>query len=517
VKVAVRTDVSTRIGTGHLVRCLTLADGLRRAGAEVRFVSRQHDVPVAGRIHEAGFELIELPAAAAGVATADGDYAAWLGVTQQRDAAETLRALGDQEVDLLVVDHYGLDARWESRLTEVCGAVLVIDDLADRPHAAEVVLDQNLRADGAFAYTSLVPDRCRVLSGPGYALLREEYVQARRPWVGRDGAGRVLVTLGGVDDLDLIRVIADGLGQLEQPPGAVDLVVADPGRVRAVLGRLAARLPLRLHGPQPHLADLMSHADLAVGAGGSTTWERLCVGLPSVVTSRAANQRRGTRELAALGAIIDLGDAAALTPALVRDAVAELAASQSKRRRLHELGQALVDGHGCERAVEAVCPTAASALTLREAESDDRRPLWMWANDRTVRAQSLHPDPIRWDAHLAWFQQLQDDPDRWLLILEAAGLPVGQLRLDFDLHGTRATVNYSLDACVRGRGWGRQIIELGLDWLCRNVAARPLEVAAVVRVDNTASARVFQRLGFDRQASTQDGHDVFRYTRTLES
>jgi UDP-2,4-diacetamido-2,4,6-trideoxy-beta-L-altropyranose hydrolase len=515
VKVAFRTDASTRIGTGHLVRCLTLADGLRRSGADVLFVSRPHDVPIAERIRTAGFALVELPPTASAATMADGDYKAWLGVTQQKDAEESLQALRSEDVDLLIVDHYGLDSTWELRLAEVCRSMLVIDDLADRPHTADVLLDQNLRPDGAFAYASLVPDTCRVLSGPGYALVRDDYVRARRPWRERDGAGRVLVTLGGVDDPALMRVIIEGLRQLEMQLETVDLVVADPDLLRDALGSLATGLPLRIHGPQPHLAGLMPQADLAVGAGGSTTWERLCVGVPSLVTSRAANQRRGTRELAALGALIDLGDAAALTPAVVRDAVAALSASGDQRRQLHELGQALVDGHGRERVVEAVHPTVPSALTLREVADDDRGLLWMWANDRTVRAQSLHREAISWASHVTWFQHVQDDPNIRLLILEAAGLAVGQLR--FELDGSRATVNYSLDACVRGRGWGRQIMELGLDWLRCNVATRPLDLVAVVRVDNLPSAKVFERLRFGHQVSTEDGQEVYRFTHTLES
>jgi UDP-2,4-diacetamido-2,4,6-trideoxy-beta-L-altropyranose hydrolase len=513
VKVAIRTDASSRIGSGHLVRCLTLADELRHAGAAIQFVSRPHDVPITDRIGVSGFTLAELPAAAGLTGIDDGDYAAWLGVAQEKDAEQSLHALED-DVDLLIVDHYGLDITWESRLADACGSIVVIDDLADRQHAADLLLDQNLRPDGAYAYEALVPDRCRVLSGPRYALIRDEYVRARHPWRNRNGASRVLVTLGGVDDLALIRVIVEGLSALDSQLAAVDLVVAEPGLVRGALGPLVKALPLQIHGPQPHLADLMSQADVAIGAGGGTTWERLCIGLPSVITSRADNQRRGTRELAARGAVIDLGDADELTSAGVRDAVDVLAASDEQRRRMHELGQALVDGYGRKRVIESIIPTAVTALTLREAGKEDCGLLWMWANDRTVREQSLTSAAIPWDSHVAWFKRVHDDAHVRLLLLEAAGLAVGELRLDFD--GARATVNYSLDAGVRGRGWGRRIIELGINWLRAHAADRSLELIAIVRVDNRASAKVFERLGFARQVTTQDGQDVFRFTRTLD-
>lgn len=513
MKVAIRVDASSLIGSGHLVRCLTLADEFRRVGADVRVVSRQCDVPLADPAYARGFSLIELPTVEHRSDVGDGDYAEWLGVLQEQDAEQTIRSLGPEEVDVLVVDHYGLDATWESRLSDSCGSILAIDDLANREHAADVVVDQNLRPDGAAAYGTLVPKGCRVLSGPSYALIRDEYVRARHPWHSGGRPCRALVTIGGVDDPELIRVILEGLIDLSDQLEAVDLVVAAPNAIGAGLGVTAGVLPLRLHGPQPHLADLMAGADISVGAGGGTTWERLCVGLPSIVTSRAENQRRGTRELGALGAVIDLGGSASLAPVDVRDAVDALLSSNQERRRMHELGHALVDGYGRKRVVESIMPTAASALTLREADPDDRGLFWMWANDRSVREQSLISEYISWETHVAWFERANGDPDVRLLVLEAGDLPVGQLR--FDIDAARATVNYSLDACVRGRGWGRRLIEMGMQWLRTEVAGRSLELLAVVRVGNSASCRVFDHLGFVRECLEQDGQTVFRFTRAL--
>jgi UDP-2,4-diacetamido-2,4,6-trideoxy-beta-L-altropyranose hydrolase len=514
VKVAVRTDASSRIGTGHLVRCLTLAQVLSATGAQVRFLTRPHDLPVADRIRASRFAVAELPPANDRSGIEDGDYSAWLGVSEQLDAEQSLAAIEGEAIDLLIVDHYGLGAAWEARLAQACGAILVIDDLANRAHAADVLVDQNLRADGADAYGPLVPDSCRVLSGPSYTLIREEYVRARRSGPGIARASRVLISFGGVDDLALLGVVLDGLSELADQLETVELVVADPAAVRAELGRTGAALPLRLHGPQPHLAGLMAHADLAIGAGGGTTWERLCVGLPSIVVSRADNQRRGTRQLARLGAIVDLGDAAELTGTAVRGAVNGLLEADQQRWRMQELGQALVDGRGRERVIESIIPTSASALTIREAVPQDRGLVWMWANDRTVREQSLDRSPIPYETHAAWFDRVGLDPDTRLLILEADGLPVGQLR--FDLEDGHATVNYSLDACVRGRGWGRRIIEMGLQWLRVHGPRQPVELVAIVRVDNPASSRVFEQLGFVGEASSAQGSQVLRYTRMLD-
>lgn len=514
MRVTIRTDASTRIGSGHLVRCLTLAGVLRESGATVRFVTRRHDLPAADRILRTGFDVAELPAAPDGSAASDAGYRTWLGVPQERDAAETLRAIGDDEADhLLIVDHYGLDAEWETCLADRAGRILVIDDLANRPHAADILVDQNLRRDGADAYRELVPTTCRVLASPNYALIRDEYLRARRPVVDEGSPPSVLVSLGGVDDLELLATIMDGLASLGSMIGAIDLTVTDPEVVRQQRGQRVSHPDVRLHRPLPHLAELMSQSGLAIGAGGGTTWERFCVGLPSLVVSRAENQRRGIEELASLGAIIDLGEAAGLSPDQLAAQTADLLRSPAAQQHMHELGQALVDGRGCRRVLETLIPTPHDRLSIREASSQDRGVLWMWANDPTVRERSLNPHPISWPEHVHWFARTSIAPEVRLLILEADGLPVGQLR--FDLRDGRAIINYSLDTCVRGRGWGREIVERGLRWLRSETGDTLLELVAIVRVDNQASMRVFERLGFERATSSFDGELVHRFTRDL--
>jgi UDP-2,4-diacetamido-2,4,6-trideoxy-beta-L-altropyranose hydrolase len=164
--------------------------------------------------------------------------------------------------------------------------------------------------------------------------------------------------------------------------------------------------------------------------------------------------------------------------------------------------------------VEALDPTPPDQLSLREATPNDRGLLWMWANDRSVRDRSLNPSAITWEEHVEWFTRTCAADDVRLLIVEADGLPVGQLR--FDLRGGDAVINYSLDMCVRGRGWGHEIIERGLQWLCDEVPHAPRELVALVRADNPASIRTFERLGFNRDTSTVDGATTHRFARDLE-
>lgn len=515
MKVAIRTDASRRIGSGHVVRCRTLADGLRRSGASVRFITRKHDLPTADRLRLASFDVSELPQAPKGSDSHDADYRAWLGVPQEQDAEESLDAIGEQGVDLLIVDHYGLDVTWESRLAQLAGRIMVIDDLANRPHAADILVDQNLRRDGSGVYRPLVSSTCRVLSGPSFALIKDHYARARLPVFAPAQAPRVFVSLGGTDDVDLLATILAGLRSLGSLIGPVDLVVTDSGLVRERLGDALAAVDVHLHDPLPHLADLMARADLAIGAGGVTTWERLCVGLPSLVVSRADNQRRSIEELASLGAIIDLGDASRLTANQLAQSTAGLLRSRERQRTMFELGQALVDGLGRRRVLEAVLPTPTHRLSIREVTPHDRGLLWLWANDRSVREQSLDPSPITWPEHVEWFERTYATGRCRMLILEADDLPVGQLR--FDLEDGQATINYSLDIAVRGRGWGREIVARGLQWLRREMSDRQMELVAIVRRDNHASSRVFEQLRFEHEQSVIQGVPAQRFTRSLTS
>src|SRR5690606_32001299 len=193
MKVALRTDASMRIGTGHLMRCLTLADALRDAGARTRFVCRALPHGLREVVIGRGHELVELPSVCGSTAGGgDGrgapvasphtalEHADWLGTTQEEDAAATCDALDDGAVwDWLAVDHYAIDARWETRLRTAARRILAIDDLADRRHDCDALLDQNLHAGMHARYDGLVPDACVRLVGPRHALLRPEFAAAR--------------------------------------------------------------------------------------------------------------------------------------------------------------------------------------------------------------------------------------------------------------------------------------------------------------------------------------------------
>lgn len=318
MNVVVRVDASVAIGTGHVIRCLTLANAFRSRGATVQFISRGHEGNLCDYVGESGFAVCRLPAPKqTATSLGRGDYAAWLGVPQETDAEQTLacRHPNEPPADWLIVDHYGLDAVWENQVCQLATNTLVIDDIANRPHVCELLLDQNLNRSPAERYRSLVPEQTRLLLGPRYALLRDEFTVAARELRPRCGqVGRILIFFGGTDasgeTLKACRAI-----EVAMPDNVtVDVVVGatNPRREDIVrFCRTDARF--RYHYQVSNMAELIRDADLGIGAGGTTAWERTFLGLPTMTIAVAENQVDGSEALAAQGAISYLGMGHAVT------------------------------------------------------------------------------------------------------------------------------------------------------------------------------------------------------------
>ena len=298
---AFRADASVEIGSGHVMRCLTLARALRDAGREVLFVSRALQGNLNAHIRREGFALAELPAPdAAEHGRSPTAHAAWLGVDWQKDAQQTAEALRASPPEWLILDHYALDAAWQrAALPEGC-RLMVIDDLADRPHHADLLLDQNL-GRAAEDYAALVPPGCTVLAGPRYALLRPEFARLRAAALARREDRRqeqpalrnLLVFLGGMDKDNVTGLVLSALAACPLPEAArVTVVMGSSAPALAAVRAQCAGLPfpVDLRVDAGNMAELMAQADLAIGAAGSTSWERCCLGLPTIVVSVAQNQ-----------------------------------------------------------------------------------------------------------------------------------------------------------------------------------------------------------------------------------
>ena len=289
ISVCIRADASTLIGTGHIVRCLTLAKRLSQKGSSVSFFSREIPGHLCASTEKAGFRTERL-------SDADNDL----------PSGDLLQRY-NQKPDWLIVDHYELDARWEQSARARAVRIFVIDDLADRPHDCDALLDQNFYPDVQTRYRSRVPENCRLLLGPRFALLRDEFL-ARGTVRERTGAvERILVFLGGADQSNETAKVLLALKKLGRPV-FIDVVAGPTNPHKEGLLKLCRTLPkARFYDTTPSMADLMEQADLAIGGGGTTSWERCYMGVPTLAIVTAENQREMTQALHARGASINLG------------------------------------------------------------------------------------------------------------------------------------------------------------------------------------------------------------------
>lgn len=308
--IAFRTDASLQIGTGHVMRCLTLADALRERGAQSTFICRPHAGHLLDLIHQRGHTAKALaPADDAFTAPADPCHAKWLGTDWARDAAQTQHALGDQVVDWLVVDHYALDRRWEQNMRPHAQRIMAIDDLADRPHDCDLLLDQNLGRQ-AKDYGGLVSRHTQTLIGPAYALLRPEFAQWREHSLQRRAQPQLknlLITMGGVDQTNATGQVLDALTHCELPADLRITVVMGPTAPWLALVQAQATAmprPTQVLAGVGNMAQLMAESDLCIGAAGSTSWERCCLGLPAIQLVLADNQNEINAALELAGSVL---------------------------------------------------------------------------------------------------------------------------------------------------------------------------------------------------------------------
>ena len=530
--VVIRCDASLRIGSGHVMRCRTLARALQVRSVEIVFLCRRQP---GDRIKQLAEEfrvlsLHECPGHGAELAditppTGRALYASLLGCSEEQDAADSLTALAAASLDppgWLIVDHYGLAATWQRQmqagLAQGGGTeppVLVLDDLADRRHQANVLMDANrLGPSGTdHPYRDLLPEDCGILLGPAYALLDPLYPQLQPLVPARTQLGRVLVFFGGVDFANHSAVALQALSHPRLLHLAVDVVVGAGAPHRADLeARVQQRPNTCLHVGLPALAGLMARADLALGAAGTTSWERACLGLPALVVPVAENQIQGARALQAAGVAhcLDLQNVADPVVAW-QDSLTALLVNPDSLRTMSEACLQLGDGRGLARVVAALLGPAAG-LRLRPAQPAD---LWLyhwWTNDPHVRLQSFMSDPIPLARHRRWFAGRLSSSLALLRVLEDGyGLALGQIRLERDVpDAPRAVISFSLDRLARGRKLAAPLLELGLAELAR-CWGPAVEAYGEVRDDNPASCRAFLRAGF--QEGTPPRRGVRCFTR----
>ncbi len=486
MKVVFRVDASGEVGFGHLSRCINLAEVLRSRGNEVSFVCRDDEAQSFRALEDRLFATVLLPMTAAGEV-----------VNQQEDAKQTIQALQGERPEWLIVDSYKLSKDWERLMRPHVAKIAVIEDLSSREHDSDLLIDQNYSERSATSFEKLVPKTCELLLGPRFALIGDQF-QKLRELKSKSAAElkRIFIFCGGSDPQNLTQQVIDEISCSELSNIAVDVVVGAQNKTFDREAALKMNARIEIHDASGEFARIMSIADLAIGAGGTTSWERLCLGVPSIVVSIANNQNSACERLGGDGLVNYLGAQSSLKPGVIRNVVIDAKSKFASLFDQVERGQILVDGRGCERVAEVMCPSDESELTVRLAKPDDCVEFFNWVNDPAVSEQSLSTSTIQWLDHKKWFAEKISSNTCEMYIMEASGLPVGQVR--FDLIGDCAKIDHSLDKIARGRGWSPILLEKSIEAYRRRQATSLREV---VKRTNTFSRAVFFKIGFEDSAS----------------
>lgn len=350
-----KVDASVEIGSGHVMRCLTLAAAFREKGAGVFFICRELPGNLCGHIEEKGFATFCLPYVNKGGALQAWLYARWLGVDLETDAKETAAILAkEKKADWLIIDHYAINKSWHTRMRPLTKRLMVIDDLVDRELDCDILLNQNLYDDMEERYKGKLPINCKRLFGPKYALLRSEFSDGRKKLKQKDGKiRRILVFYGGSDLTNETLKALRAVQSLNMPEVVVDVVIGKANPNNDEIRKRCHAMPnAAFYCQTDNMAELMSGADLAIGAGGSSSWERCSMGLPSIVTVIAENQAATAENLAKRGIVVNLGWHADVREVDIKNAVKALMGDRQKVLEMGKRALGLVDGDGALRVVK---------------------------------------------------------------------------------------------------------------------------------------------------------------------
>lgn len=472
-----RCDASVGVGIGHVMRCLAFADTLRWAGWSCAFAT--------------GPETIRaVPAlASSGVAMRPAEDA-------RLDVADAT---------LMVVDHYGLDAGFERQARAQGATVVVFDDLADRPHDCAILVDPT-PGRPADDYRDRVPGSCRLMLGPKHAILHERWLARRPDALARLAqprpVERIVVSMGGTDPRDATSRVLAALAQAKLGVHVDVILGAGAPQLARIAGMVGPGVTLHVDPPDP--AAIAATADLAIGAPGTSSFERAALGLPAILIPLADNQRFVAAAFAAGGAAEIVPAESLDDPAGLAARTAALAVDAGRRIAMSRKAAALTDGRGSLRLLAAVAgdePSKGGApVRLRLAETEDEAWLLDLQRQETTRRHARNPAVPGPTEHAAWFAGILNDPARLLALAEVDGVAVGMVRLDrLAEEAASFEVSIAIESRRHGEGIGRAALAL-----VRRLAPG-VDLVATVMPGNRPSLALFASAGY-----RPEGRDRYR-------
>ncbi|MGD1809774.1 UDP-2,4-diacetamido-2,4,6-trideoxy-beta-L-altropyranose hydrolase [Dapis sp. BLCC M126] len=483
MKLLIRVDASTKIGTGHVMRCLALAQALQDEGGEAIFALATHAPNLESRLRSEGMKVVHIDVK--------------LGSTE--DASETSDLANSCGCQWVVVDGYHFLGEYKRQIKDAGLSSLFIDDYGNSEYYyADFILNQNVYAHEGFyqnreSYTKL-------LLGTKYALLRREFCQWQE-WVREipPVARKILVTLGGADPDNVTLKVIQALQEVIIDGLEVVVVVggSNPHYEELLAAVEKSEVSIELRKNVTNMPELMAWADIAIAAGGSTTWELAFMGLPSLLIVLADNQRAIAETLNKIGVSVNLGWHSDVSANCLSQNITQLIKEEKKRSQITKLSQQLVDGDGSSRVLMEL---EAKKLRLRKVGYSDRKLLWDWANETTVREVSFSSAKIPWKNHVQWFDSMLKNSNCIMYIgVNQDDSPVGQIR--YNIEDGDAVISISIAREFRALGYGTKLIWLASEKIFD--VTRIKKIHAYIKASNYASIRAFTNAGFLQESKTK--------------
>jgi UDP-2,4-diacetamido-2,4,6-trideoxy-beta-L-altropyranose hydrolase/UDP-4-amino-4,6-dideoxy-N-acetyl-beta-L-altrosamine N-acetyltransferase len=500
MRVVFRVDASLQIGTGHVMRCLTLAQVLKENGANIEFICRKHKGNLIDKIRSNGFVVHELELFEEAEVDTRLAHSHWLGATQQQDAYDCIEILKAEKPNWLIVDHYALDEQWQKRLKPYYEKLMVIDDLADRKHQCDILLDQTFGRQQE-DYSGFTTKGCELLLGSKYALLRPEFSKWRPYSLKRRGKPefkQLLINMGGVDVNNITENVLDEL-KLCNLPNDTNITIVMGGsapHLESVKSKAITLLyKTEVKVDVDNMAEIMANTDIAIGAAGATTWERCCLGLPTIQIVIAENQLFSAEVLACHN-IVKLAKE-------IKETTYLLESSSEWMKSVGSAALEICDGMGSYKVFNKMADYKVILQKLGEIDlcnyvnlnKNDKALVLSMRNHPEIKKWMHNQDSISDKIHFKFIESLEGQADRRYFLVKQKNNIIGSI--NFSEINFENSVNFGIytNPFVQIKGAGRLLESAASQYAFIELGVKKIKLE--VYSDNERAINFYKKCGFN--------------------
>lgn len=522
MRVVFRVDASLQMGTGHVMRCLTLAQVLKENGIDAVFICRKHKGNLIDKIRLSGFNVHELEVFEEFEVDNKLAHSHWLGVTQQQDAYDCIEILKAEKPNWIIADHYALDEQWQKRLKPYYKKMMVIDDLADRKHQCDILLDQTFGRQQE-DYSALTPKNCQLLLGSQYALLRPEFSKWREFSLERRTKSefkQLLINMGGVDVDNVTESVLDELELYNFPKDAKIIIVmgGSAPHLESVKSK-AITLPWKTEVKVDvgNIAEIMANSDIAIGAAGATTWERCCLGLPTIQIVIAKNQLFSAETLSRHNIVKLVKE--------IKEITKLLNSAPEWMKGVGNSALRICDGLGSYKVFNKMTDYKINLEKFGEVElcnyinlsEYDKLQVLKMRNHLQVKKWMHNQESISEESHFEFIENLESDMDKCYFLIKQKANVIGSINFSKINLGNSVELGIYTNPFLQLKGAGSLLESAASHYAFIELDVRKIKLE--VYSDNDRAIRFYNKCGFEFIDTKKSNHQNLLYmekTKVLE-